>query len=488
MYQIWLDNSSTENRERYWQFRNYVTQIIRESKREENFRKLGNNPTAKTIYKTLMTVKKQQQPHSSLPDLEDLNKYFASIGSILSSNLPKVTNSDTIQQVENTMVVYPTIASEVTSIIKKMKNRKSCGEDGVSNEILKCRSPIVDEYIAIAFNKCILEKTYPTCFKVAKVIPLHKKSYKSDPANYRPISFLSSLGKLFEKLLHKRMVKFCDKEKISTSTQYGFSSKRSCVDTISTVTDNIRTEIDRKSFGQICFIDLQKAFDTLDHIILLNKFEKYGFRGPIYHIVKSYLDNRWQFVTSDCSISSKQRIRTGVPQGSVLGPLLFLLYINDLHQVIKDSRIAMFADDTTVLNAGDKISPLITQDLKNMTNLFVSNKLTVNVDKCEAISFGCGKPDKVTILRNELPHQKACKYLGLHLDGSLKFREHIDYVTKKLNQICGSIYRVRHMHPPKCLLMFYNSFAKSIICYGIIVYGSAAKTNLKKIENAQSAF
>ena len=447
--------------------------------------KLGNNPTAKTIYKTLVTVKKQQQPHSSLPDLEDLNKYFASIGSILSSKLPKVTNTDTIQQVENTMVVYPTNTFEVTSIIEKMKNKKSCGEDGISNEILKCCSPIVDEYIAIAFNKCILEKTYPTCFKVAKVIPLHKKDDKSDPANYRPISLLSSLGKLFEKLLHKRMVKFCEKEKILTSTQYGFRSKRSCVDAISTVTEYIRTEIDRKSIGQICFIDLQKAFDTLDHNILLNKIEKYGFRGPIYHIVKSYLENRWQFVASDYAISSKRRIFTGVPQGSVLGPLLFLLYINDLHQVIKDSRIAMFADDTTVLNAGDKTSPLITQDLKNMTNWFVSNKLTVNVNKCEAICFGCGKPDKVTILSNELPYQKACKYLGLHLDGNLKFREHIDYVTKKLNKFCGLMYRVRHMYPRKCLLMFYNSFAKSVICYGLIVYGSAAKTNLKKIENAQ---
>ena len=281
------------------------------------------------------------------------------------------------------------------------------------------------------------------------------------------------------------MVKFCEKEKILTSTQYGFRSRRSCVDAFSTVTEYIRTEIDRKSIGQICFIDLQKAFDTLDHNILLNKIENYGFRGPVYHIVKRYLDNRWQFVVSDYSISSKRRFCTGVPQGSVLGPLLFLLYINDLHQVIKDSRNALFADDTTVLNACDKTSPPITQDLKNMTNWFVSNKLTVNEDKCEAISFGCGKPDKNTILRNELPYQNAWKYLGLHLDGSLKFREHIDYVTKKLNKFCGLIYRVRHMYPRKCLLMFYNSFVKSIICYGLIVYGSATKTNLKKIENAQ---
>ena len=154
-----------------------------------------------------------------------------------------------------------------------------------------------------------MEKSYPTCFKVAKVIPLHKKGDKSDPAKYRPISLLSSLGKLFEKLLHKRMVKFCEKEKILISTQNGFRTKRSCVDAISTVTEYIRTEIDGKSVGQICFIDLQKAFDTLDHNILLNKIEKYGFRGPIYHIVKRYFENRWQFEASDCSISSgKQRI------------------------------------------------------------------------------------------------------------------------------------------------------------------------------------
>ena len=155
-----------------------------------------------------------------------------------------------------------------------MKNSKSCGEDGIRNEILKCCFPIVDENIAIAFHECILQKIYPTCFKVAKVIPLHKKSDQSDPANNKPISLLSSLGKLFEELLHKRMVKYGEKEKILKSTQYGFTSKRSCVDAISTVTEYIRTEIDRKSIGQICFLDIQKAFDTLDHNILLNKIEK----------------------------------------------------------------------------------------------------------------------------------------------------------------------------------------------------------------------
>ena len=377
-----------------------------------------------------MTVKKQQQPHSLLPDLEDSNTYFASMGSILYSKRPKVTNADAIQQVENTMVVYTTNASEVTSIFEKMKNKKRCDEDGISNEILQGSFPIVDDQIAIASNKCVLEKTNPTCFKVEKVIPLHKSGDKSDPANCRPISLTSSLGKLFEKQLHKRMIKLCEMEKILTSTHHRFRSKRSCIDASSTVMEYNRCEIDRKSIGQIGFLELQKTFDTLDHNMLMNKIDEYGFRGPIYHFVKSYLENRWLFVASDCPISSKRRICTGVRHGSVVRPFFFLLYINDLYQVVEDSRIAIFADDTTVLNAGDETNPLITQDLKNMTIWFVPKKLTVTVDKCEAIAFGCGKPDQVTILSNKVPYQKACNYFGLRLDCRLKIRKHVDYVTK----------------------------------------------------------
>ena len=164
-----------------------------------------------------------------------------------------------------------------------MKCKKKVSEGDITNEIIKCCSPIVENYIAIAFNKCIHEKTYPKCFETAKVIPLHKKGDKTDPSNYRPISLLSSLGKVFEKLFHERMVKFC-KENILRNTQNGFREKRSCIDTINSVTEFMRNEIERKNKGQACFIDLQKAFDTLDYEILMIKLEKYGFRVTISEI------------------------------------------------------------------------------------------------------------------------------------------------------------------------------------------------------------
>ena len=226
------------------------------------------------------------------------------------------------------------------------------------------------------------------------------------------------------------------------------------------------------------------TFDTLDHEILMFKLEKYGFRGTDLEILRKYLSDRYQFVCENGN-HSKNSVKTGVPQGSVLGPFLFLLYINDLQKVVKDSQIVMFADDTTIVKSGKHTDRELNEDLHRITDWFTASKLTVNIGKCEAISFGNGLPEKITILNEELCYKSSCKYLGLHLDGSLKFREHINYVVKKLNKFCGLIYRVRDLYPRKCLLMFYNSFARSIISYGILVYGSAAKTNLKKIENAQ---
>ena len=425
LYQKWIDNPCDDYRKKYKSYRNKVTHMIREAKRTDNFKKLGKNPDSKTVYKTL-GMKKRQQQVSNLPDLEVMNEYFANIGSKLSSKLPEIQIKTDIDRLEKTMVVHQTNASEVTKIIREMKCKKSYGEDGITNEIIKCCSPIVENFIAIAFNKCIQEKTYPKCFKTAKVIPLHKKGDKTDPSNYRPISLLSALGKIFEKLLHKRVVKFCKKENILTHIQYGFREKRSCIDAINSVTEFMRNEIEAKNKGQACFIDLQKAFDTLDHEILMIKLKKYGFRGTILEILRKYLSDRYQFVCENGNHSKKLCVKTGVPQGSVLGPFLFLLYINDLQKVVKDSQIVMFADDTTIVKSGKHTDRDLNEDLHRITDWFTASKLTVNIGKCEAISFGNGLPEKITILNEELCYKSSCKYLGLHLDGSLKFREHIN--------------------------------------------------------------
>ena len=230
---------------------------------------------------------------------------------------------------------------------------------------------------------------------------------------------------------------------------------------------------------------MSKAFDTIDHSILLGKLEIYGFRGKIFNLIETFLTNRLQFIEFLDKTSKKGKVLCCVPQGSVVGPFLFLLYNNDLDNACTKNSLTMFADDTTVIKAGRRTDYLIRKDVKVRTHWFNAIKLTINVDKCEAIHFGRGTPDEFQIKDNH-SHYKLCyKYLGDYIDPTLTFRDHIDYVVKKLNKFCGLIYHVKHLYPKKCLLMFYNEYAKSVITYGLLIYGAAAKTNLSRIESVQ---
>ena len=215
-----------------------------------------------------------------------MNEFFVSIGPMLSSKLLLVDPNINIRRVSKSRFLQPTDQWELAKILKQMKNRKSYGLDGVSNEILTCCLPVIEPAIAAAFKKCNEERTFPKCLKIAKIILIFKKGDKIKPENYRPISLLNSISKVFEKLLQSRKIKFCEKNSIISENQYGFRLKRPCIDAIVSITEFIRTEIERKSLGQACLIDLQKAFDTLDHNILLQKLEKYGYRGPFHDMMK----------------------------------------------------------------------------------------------------------------------------------------------------------------------------------------------------------
>ena len=269
-----------------------------------------------------------------------------------------------------------------------------------------------------------------------------------------------------------------------SSDQYGFRSNRSCVDAISTVTEYIREAIEKKHTGHACCIDLQKAFDTLDHSIRLKTLNFLGFRGPVNDLLKSYLENRTQYVYHDEKVTKMQTLLTGVPQGSVLGPLLFPIYINALNEGIRSSKLALFADETSVIKAGNGKDISIEEDINSLTNWFTKNKLSVNLDKYEVVPFGSGKPLEITLMSKKIPFNKSCRFLGVHIDSRLRFHEHNNHV-KNLDKFCGLIYRIRHYYNKKCLLMFYNNFAKSVNCYGLLIYGTSAKSNLRKIEMAQ---
>ena len=260
------------------------------------------------------TQKNKDQQPNELPGLEKLNEFFVYVGSVLSSRLPQTAYSSGSFNCDKTLFMEPTGEFEVASIIKALKSKKSCGMDGISSEILRCCSPIIERHLALAFNKCIDEGVFPDIFKIAKVVPLFEKGDKKDPANYRPISLLSSLSKVFEKISYNRMIRFTEKNDLICPMQYGFRNNMSCVDAIAAITKFVRTEIDKKAQGQACFIDLQKAFDTLDHHLLLKKLENYGFRGKIFEILRDYLSDRTQYISHNRVCTEKLNIVSGVPR------------------------------------------------------------------------------------------------------------------------------------------------------------------------------
>ena len=225
---------------------------------------------------------------------------------------------------------------------------------------------------------------FPSVLKTAKVVPVFKKGSKLNYSNYRPMSLLSNIEKILEKRMYKRLYAFLDYNNIIYDLQFGFRQQYSTSHALINITENIRKALDDGNIGCGVFVDLQKAFNTVDHQILLAKLNHYGIRGVSNDWFKSYLSNRNQYISINGYESGLAAINCGVPQGSVLGPLLFLLHINDLNQAIKIYKVHHFADDTNLLylrNSIKKLSKLVNADLKHLLNWLNANKISLNVKK-----------------------------------------------------------------------------------------------------------
>ena len=256
-----------------------------------------------------------------------MNNHFCTIGSKLASELPagKAYHTYLKNGVNQSIFLAPIHETEITLEIDKLKTKKSPGYDDISPRLLKICKDDICKPLTTLFNNSIESATYPDKLKISKVVALYKKESHYVPDNYRPISLLTSIDKIFEKLLYKRFIKFIEKQKIIILEQYGFLRKHSTISALIDNIDNIRNYIDNGEYVLSIYLDLRKAFDTVDHKILLGKLHHYGFRGHVNDLIQSYLSDRKQYTTINGVESNMQNIPMGVPQGSVLGP--FFSYI-----------------------------------------------------------------------------------------------------------------------------------------------------------------
>ena len=300
---------------------------------------------------------------------------------------------------------------------------------------------------------------------------------------------MSIFDKVMEKMIHKKLYNFLEEHNILYHNQHGFRKNNSTIHALMQTTERIKTSIDSGKFGCGIFIDLRKAFDTVNHYILLTKLEHYGIRDSMLKWFQSYLSGRKQFVSFNGVSSELLENNCGVPQGSVLGPLLFLIYINDLPNISKILNFYLFADDTNIYHESNSLNDLERTVNKELNKLYLwlnLNRFTLNIDKTNFIIFHpYNKPVKqqVTIKINNtaINEKEYIKYLGVLVDSSLNWKHHISTLAKKISRAIGIMYKLRPFLPLNVMKNVYYSLIYSQIIYAIEVWGSAVKSEMPKI-------
>ena len=420
------------------------------------------------------------------------NKYFTSIAESIRKNIPyasKHFSSFLKNPVENSIFLSPTDSTEVMDCISSLNTSKSTGPYSIPSKILSSIKAEISVPLSKIINLSFTTGIFPTNLKTAKVIPIHKKGSKLELSNYRPISLLSNIDKIFEKLLYKRVYGFLDANKVLYKQQFGFRKSYSTAQALLNISQKIMDALDKGNYACGVFIDLQKAFDTVDHEILLKKLFHYGIRGTALSLFRSYLTNRQQFVSIGGVNSAGRVIRHGVPQGSVLGPLLFLLYINDLFSAILYSDVHHFADDTNLINISGSLKQLAKQmnlDLKFLSQWLNANKISLNASKTEYIIFKHARKPmnydfRLSIHGKRLFPSTSIKYLGVLLDADLSWKSQINNVAAKLKRANGALSKLRHFVPPQVLLLAYYAIFHSHLQYCCQIWGQPNSTFINRI-------
>ena len=515
LFKKYLENRTELNESIWKKFKNKTTEIIRKAEQNYYRSKISSeNNCSKNLWKTFGKILNNNKiKHNKISHLivrnqkitepqavsESINEFFSEVGAKLATKFSNHNNNEHKKYLNppapHSILLYKINEKEIKDTITNLKNSNSSGHDYFSSRFIKLSAPLLVPALEIFFNLSLYTGVYPNNLKIAKVTPIFKKGDPASVNNYRPISILSTINKIFEKILYNRLTKYINDFQLLYKYQFGFRQNHSTEHALIEITDQIRLSMDNNQITCGIFVDLSKAFDTVNHDILLDKLENLGIRGKALELFKSYLSDRVQYVNIDNCNSKTRPIRYGVPQGSVLGPLFFLLFINDLPKCCPSGKVRIFADDTNVFFHCNNINELIEIGQRIMNQLhtwFSANKLTLNTDKSTFTIFKSKRkiinnlPEHLEFSDYKIKRTSFVKYLGVIIDENLTWDLHINEICTKLKSLFHVFYNIRDYLSIDNIKTIYYTLIYSRIKYGITLYGQAGTKRLNRVQTLQN--
>jgi len=426
---------------------------------------------------------KYKDPHTAA---DSINKYFTNMCPLL--NQTGQTDTSKLMENQRSLYVDPVTMSEVYNLIMNLKNTSAVGIDDIPVKVLKYLADIICVPLTYLINLSFTTGEFPDYLKTSITKPQYKKGSKSEVGNYRPISILSNISKIFEKAIFKRMQNFLEMTNIITNNQNGFRTNKSTTHTIYQGISEILTSLNNKKATTCVMVDLSKAFDSVQHQILFNKLYKCGIRGLAFKLIENYLQNRTQITEINMTVNEVYRsppsnIHMGVPQGSILGPLLFIVYMNDIVGVLPES-IYLYADDTNIIFSSpdkDKIQSNISDALNKLNKWFTNNNLKMNIEKTQIVNFLYRLPQtpELTICYDTevIKSATSASFLGVTIDSRLDWKQHIDEICKNMARFCYALRLISKMVNEKTALMCYHAYIESRMRYGVIFWCNSSDSN-----------
>lgn len=508
LYKTFLIDRNEESETRYKKYKNKLTNIIRKSKKDYYYKILDQHKSnIQGTWKILNSIIKKGTSNINLPNhinknntiidrpkeiADAFNDFFVNVGPNLAKKIVEPNDKHgldekVINMNPHSIFINSVDEHEILTIVNNLKNKKSTDHTNIDIILIKSIIETILKPFTYICNLSLQAGIFPDEMKIAKVIPIYKNGDKQLLNNYRPISLLPQFSKILEKLFMDRLDSFINKHHLLNKHQYGFRPKRSTSMAVIELIDSISNATDSSEFTVGVFIDLSKAFDTIHHATLLKKLYRYGIRGTAYTWLKSYLTNRKQYVHLNGANSDIQMVSYGVPQGSVLGPKLFILFINDICDVLQNVNCVLFADDTSLYASGPELEQLLNaveNDLKILKKWFDINQLSLNINKTNFILFGNKKikiPIKLSIDDRAIEQVNQTKFLGVIIDDKLNWKAHIDNLKRKISKTIAILHKVKYSVNKKSLHTLYCSLLLPYLTYCVEVWGHTFKSIIHSV-------